>query len=75
MKLQMLEISIYDRSNTTIRPQIEVKDFREAILKTHFKEGSDVQDYEIDEIVSCFEEKDNMFIADGDEICTIYFKQ
>lgn len=75
MKLQMLEISIYDRSNTTLHPQIEVNDFREAIVKTHFKEGYDVQDYEIEEIESAFVEKDNMFIADGDELCTIYFKQ
>lgn len=75
MKLQMLEISIYDRSCTTLHPPIEVKDFREAIVKTHFKEGYDVQDYEIDEIEAAFVEKDNMFIADGDEICTIYFKQ
>lgn len=75
MKLQMLEVSIYDRSNTTLHPPIEVKDFREAVLKTHFKEGYDVEDYEIDGIVAAFVEKDNMFIADGDEICTIYFKQ
>lgn len=75
MKLQMLEISIYDRSCTTIHPPIEVKDFREAIVKTHFKDDYDVQDYEIDEIEAAFVEKDNMFIADSDELCTIYFKQ
>lgn len=74
MKLQMLEISIYDRSNTTLHPVIEVADFREAILKTHFEVGYDVQDYEIDEIEAAFVEKDNMFIADGDEISVIYFK-
>lgn len=75
MKLQMLEISIYDRSNTNLHPPIEVNSFEEAIVKTHFKEGYKFEQYEVDEIVAAFTEKDNMFIADGDELCTIYFKQ
>lgn len=74
MKLQFMEMDLSDRQNTHLHPPIEVNSLEEAIRKQMFKPEYEVEQYEIDGIVADFVEKDNMFIADGDQLCTIFFK-
>ena len=74
MKLLRVDINLYDRTQSDVQPIIEVASFDEAIRKTFFAEGYAVEQYEVDNIVAEFIEKDNMFIADGDELSTIFFK-
>lgn len=74
MKLLRVDINLYDRTQSDVQPIIEVQNFDEAIRKTFFNEGYDVEQYEVDNILAEFVEKDNMFIADGDELSTIFFK-
>lgn len=74
MKLLRVDINLYDRTQSDVQPIIEVQSLDEAIRKTFFKEGYDVEQYEVDNILAEFVEKDNMFIADGDELSTIFFK-
>lgn len=74
MKLLRVDVNIYDRTQSDVQPVIEVESLEEAIRKTFFQPNYPVEQYEIDNIVAEFVEKDNMFIADGDELSTIFFK-
>lgn len=74
MKLQYMEMDLSDRSNTHLHEAIEVNSFEEAVRKQMFKPEYEIEQYEIDNIVADFVEKDNMFISDGDQLCCIFFK-
>jgi len=74
MKLQFMEMDLTDRSNTHLHEAIEVNSFEDAVRKQMFKPDYAVEQYEIDNIVADFVEKDNMFIADGDIAVFIFFK-
>lgn len=74
MKLQFMEMDLEDRSHTHLHPPIEVNSFEEAIRKQMFKPGYKVEQYEIDQFLAEFVEEENMFIADGDTLCSIFFK-
>ncbi|MND73573.1 hypothetical protein D3C80_651520 [compost metagenome] len=75
MKFQYLEMEVADRTNTHLHDEIEVNSFEEAIRKTMFRDDYVAEQYEIDNIVADFVEKDNMFICDGEELVCIFFKR
>lgn len=72
MKLQLMQMNLYNRSESTINPPVEVNTLEEAVRMSFFT--SEATQEEVNEFLQEFEEKDNMFISNGEELCIIFFK-
>lgn len=73
MKLQLMEMDLYNRSNTHLRDAIEVNSFEEAVRVSLFNDG--VTDEDVNQMVDTFTEMPDKFVCDGEELVIIFFKQ
>lgn len=73
MKVQLLEMDLIDKSNTHLHEPIEATDLKDAITKLFFNGEQGTQ--EVLEMMEDFEEKEDMWLCDGEELVYILFKQ